>query len=436
MVLVPSFVELLQPLAGVMTAPSFASFVTLLSGWVFARRRTVTGMLLAADAVGSKHHSAFHRFFASAQWSLDELGLGVFGLIQPWLNAGPVLLALDDTLARKCGKNVFGAGMHHDPRLSSRRMAVMNWGHSWVQLGVLVNFRFAPERWFCLPILFRLYRSRQTVERRGGGYFTRPELALELLHRLGTRCPRTRFHAVADAAYGGQNVLKYLPLNCHLTSRLVMDARLYDAPPPRRRGQSGRPRTRGRRLPTPDRMLEPRARRLTLHLYGRDDRVRIADTVARLHAVPWRRLRVVALQPLTGGRPRQAFYSTDLALTAEQVLTLYARRWAIEQTFQENKTPLGFEDPQGWTRRAVERTAPTGMLLYSLIVLWFAAAGQRRYRPLHRPWYRTKRAPSFADMLVTLRRESVCAGVLHTPHPRQGRRNLVLTLRHLVQQAA
>ena len=436
MVLVPSFLELLQPLAGVMSTPSFTSLVTLLTGWVFARRRTVTGMLLAAGAVGSKHHSAFHRFFAAAQWSLDELGLAVFALIQPWLEPGVILLALDDTLARKCGKKVFGAGMHHDPRLSSRGLAVMNWGHSWVPLGVLVNFRFAPERWFCLPILFRLYRNRQTVAKRGGCYRTRPELALEVLHRLCTHAPRLRFHAVADAAYGGQNVLKYLPLNCHLTSRLVLDARLYDAPPPRRRGQSGRPRRRGRRLPTPEQMLQQRARRLTLHIYGRDDRVRIAAALARVHAVPWCRLRVVAVEPLTGGRPRQAFYSTDLTLSAEQILVLYARRWAIEQTFQESKTHLGFEEPQGWTRRAVERTAPTGMLLYSLIVLWFAGVGHRSYRPLWRPWYASKAAPAFADMLATLRRESVRAGVLSTPGQDRGRRNLLATLIHIVQQAA
>ena len=209
---------------------------------------------------------------------------------------------------------------------------------------MLVNFRFAPERWFCLPILFRFrYRSRQTVHNRGGRYLTRPELALELLPLLGRRYPRLRFHAVGDTAYGGQNVLRYLPGNCHLTSRLVIGARLYDAPPPRRRGQSGRRRRRGPRLPTPEQLLQPRTRRLTLHIYGRDDRVRMAAALARVHAVPWRRVRVVAVEPLTGGRPRQAFYSTDVTLSAEQVLVLYARRWAIEQTFQESKTHLGFE---------------------------------------------------------------------------------------------
>jgi len=65
MILVSSFVELVQLLSPAMTAPTFESFVTVLTGWVFARRRNVTKMILAADAVGEKHHSAFHRLFAS-----------------------------------------------------------------------------------------------------------------------------------------------------------------------------------------------------------------------------------------------------------------------------------------------------------------------------------------------------------------------------------
>src|SRR3954469_4666836 len=94
--LVPSFVDLLQPLSCVMTAPSFESFLTVLAGWAFARRCTVTGMIVAAGAaVGHKHHSAYHRLFAAARWSLDELGLAVLGLVLPLLGDGVVLLAVE-----------------------------------------------------------------------------------------------------------------------------------------------------------------------------------------------------------------------------------------------------------------------------------------------------------------------------------------------------
>src|SRR6185312_9892000 len=108
--LVPSFLDSLQPLSCVMTAPSFDSFQTLLCGWVFARRHTVTGMILATGAVGTKHHSAYHRLFAAARWSLDELGLAVFAMLLPLLGQ-VVLLGIDDTLARKRGLKVFGVGM-------------------------------------------------------------------------------------------------------------------------------------------------------------------------------------------------------------------------------------------------------------------------------------------------------------------------------------
>ncbi len=103
MILVSSFVNVVQQVSFVMTAPTFSSFVTVLTGWVFARRRIVTRMIEAADAVGVKHHSAFHRVFSTARWSLDDLGLAVFDLITPWVPDGPVPLAIDDTLARKRG---------------------------------------------------------------------------------------------------------------------------------------------------------------------------------------------------------------------------------------------------------------------------------------------------------------------------------------------
>jgi hypothetical protein len=73
MELVSSFQRQLQVLAVRMTAPSFESFVVLVTGWIFGARRTVTAMIVAAGAQRTKHHSAFHRFFANAAWSLDGL---------------------------------------------------------------------------------------------------------------------------------------------------------------------------------------------------------------------------------------------------------------------------------------------------------------------------------------------------------------------------
>lgn len=89
---------------------------------------------------------------------------------------------------------------------------------------------------------------------------------------------------------------------------------------------------------------------------------------------------------------------------------------------------MGFEQPQGWSRRAVERTAPMARLLYGLVVVWFGHVGHRLYRPLDRPWYAHKRRPSFADMLTTLRRACLRAEVVRGRRSTKTAHNLLETL--------
>lgn len=440
MLLVPSFVQLLQQTFGsVMTKPTFASFLTIASGWMMAPRRTVTGALLSSAAARPKHHSAYHRVFAAARWSMDAAGLAVLRLVLVTVASaaasGEVFLVVDDTLCHKCGHRMFGLGMHYDAALTSRRssnahQSIKSKGHCWVVLGVVVSFPWRPGHYYCLPVLFRLYLNNKAAARHRVAYRTRPELAVQMLRLLCQDAyPDRRFHLLVDSGYGGQNVLRALPDNCQMTARWLTNARLHEPAPLRSPGTNGRPRVRGARLPSPLQMLDDsRTERLELNIYGhRRDRCRVADCLACLYTVPQRLLRVVAVEPLSaGGRPRpsmrQAFFSTDTTASAQQVLTWYAMRWSIEVAFHDAKQQLGFEQPQGWTRLAVLRSAPTLMLLYDLIVLWFAAEGHRCCQLPLRPWYKSKPAASFADMLTTLRCRSV-ETLLQPPGTEPSRQN-------------
>lgn len=66
MELVPGFVSLLPGLSMTMTAPTLASLTTILTGWVFASRRTITRMILVAGDAAGKHFSSDHRVFSAA----------------------------------------------------------------------------------------------------------------------------------------------------------------------------------------------------------------------------------------------------------------------------------------------------------------------------------------------------------------------------------
>ena len=403
-----TFVDLLLSLGPIMTAPTFRNWVVLLGGWLFASRRTVTGILVAAGVSGKRHHSAFHRVFSTAVWSLEEIGLSVLRIamtINP--DGEQVFLSLDDTLARKVGRKVFGVGMHHDPLISSRKKKIVNRGHSWVVLAVVVELPFTSGRYFSLPILFRLYRNRHSA---GLEHRTRPQLAMQMLETVSSAFPDRRFHVLTDSSYAGKSVAGVLPNNFHLTGRMHFKAQIFARPEPRPNGRPGRPRLRGMKLPSPSELLATtRGRTYHVDLYGRREKLRVTTQLGMWFRVLRQRVvRVVAVEPKSSGRKPQAFYTTDHTVSAKEVLRRYAMRWSIEVAFRNTKQYLGFQQPQGWTRQAVLRTAPTAMLLYSLVVLWFAKRPRKLAIALPlRPWYNLRRGTSFADMLATLKRDAL-----------------------------
>ena len=289
-----SFLVLLAAFEPCFGAPSYRNFRVLVAGWVHCLgRRTITAVALAAGAVGQRHISVFHRFFARAEWVLDDLGQGLFRLAIAWIPAEqPLYLLVDDTLARKSGKGIALASMHHDPLLSTARKPFFSFGHVWVVLALWVPLPMGGARGFALPLLFRLY-----VGSRRGGQFDAPSrtttgarrLAAQAAHPPAHRRPtklelaramivlvaawagERAVYVVADSAYAGQTLLERRPRNVHVISRLRLDAALWTRPRHRLPGQTGRPRKRGKRVPAPQTLAATwrHWRPLPVTLYGR-----------------------------------------------------------------------------------------------------------------------------------------------------------------------
>jgi hypothetical protein len=125
---------------------------------------------------------------------------------------------------------------------------------------------------------------------------------------------------------------------------------------------------------------------------------------------------VLARQPGAPDGYQLAVVSTDLAATPAEVIERYADRWSVEALFAEARQVAGVGQARNRTRRAVERTVPFGLLCISLVIVWYASHGHptadvaaRRARA---PWYQAKHTPSFADMLIALRRAIIASQYL------------------------
>ena len=292
-VLVRSFTPFLLAFQSCFTQPSFSSFWAVTCAWILCSgRRSLTRVIQSAQLGHFKHFCSFHRFFSQARWNLDDLGRCVFDLLLPFC---PEILtgAVDDTLARKSGRHIWGAGMHHDPLRSTQKRPVFSFGHSWVVFSIHVSFPFAPQKVWALPVLVRLYRKRKTsklapgragkLEKKQTGqatekqYRTRPQLALEMIQTVAGWLGSRKLRVLGDSEYAGGSISRHLPVNAELISRMTMKAALFEPPPPPTASR-GRRRKKGQRLPNPLQMAQDADRswiKANVWLYGR--KVKVCD---------------------------------------------------------------------------------------------------------------------------------------------------------------
>ena len=377
MELTASYVDLLRHFAPVFTSPTFQTFVEIVTGWVLSHRhRYVTEIIFAGGNIGNGHWSRFHRFFSQAAWDLDTFSLFLAKLVGTILAPGATLFwAVDDTLCRKRGLTLYGAGMHYDPLISSRAKSLVSWGHDWVVLCLIIVKPFwAPTKVFALPIAVRLYRNRQGLTKgkksRGKAskpkpnhdHRTRPQLALELIQLVAQWYPDDEIILTGDSAYGGKSILSHLPANVHLISHVHPKGALYERAPIKKVGSKGPPRKKGARLPGMEQWAKDPAQpwtRLKFNQFGLHATLAVKTIKALYYKAGGdRELTIVLVHDLDGKRPNQMFYCTKLNWSARQILTAYSYRWAIECTFENCKQLLGLEDPANRLPKAVERTAP------------------------------------------------------------------------------
>lgn len=422
--LVRSFAPLLSAFESCFTQPSFRSFWALACAWILCSgRRSLTRIIQSAQLVHLKHYCSFHRFFSQARWNLDDLGHCVLQLLLPFCSE--ILVgAVDDTLARKSGRHIWGADMHHDPLRSGPHRPFFSFSHNWVVFSLQVCFPFAPQKVWAIPILVRLYRKRKThklapgprgkLERKQTGqasdqqYRTRPELAREMIQLVAQWVPQRKIRVVGDSEYAGGTISRHLPARVTLISRMQMDAALYESVP-ERKTRRGRPRKKGARLLSPLEMAQdPRSdwTKMTVRLYGRSAKVWYKATTALWYSSAGQKLLgIVLVRDPRGRRRDDCFFSTDPTMTPTDILETFSLRWPLEVCFRDVKQFLGFEDPQNRVAKATQRTAPLVFYIYDLVLLWYAQSSHPLAKQplLQRLWYPQKTGVSFEDILRGLR---------------------------------
>ena len=391
----------------------FEKFTTLLQGAVLATGcRTVCRILRLVGSLADAHPSSYHRVLSHRRWSMWPMArvLAEY-IIAAFYHKGVIRIVGDETVTEHPGRKVFGKARHRDAKRSSHSFIAHLWGHKWVVLAILVDLPGTRRPW-ALPILVALYRDKKDNEALGLRHKTPTDLMRQLLCVMLHWFPARKFVFSGDGGYATHALTRFARRHHQgltLVSRFHGDACLYAAPPRSNKRTIGRPRVKGNKQPSPEAIVRQAKRRkkLSVEWYGGENRtVEIVTGTGHWYRAGEGIVEVlwVYVHDLSGTHRDEYFYTTDLHLTAKQVVEYFTGRWSIEVTFQEARAHVGVETTRGWSRQTVLRAEPCLLVLYSVIALWFAALPESDRKDLAVEWA-GKVTITYSDAVTFVRRD-------------------------------
>jgi len=410
-----TFTSVIGIFAPVFSRPVWQHVQVLLTGAVLAPgKRTVTAILQTMGRNAAPDFQTYHRVLNRAIWSpLKASRLLLRLLVAVFIPRDVIVFGLDDTIERRRGEHITAKGIYRDPVRSSHSHFVKVSGLRWLACMVLTPLAWANRVW-ALPFLTVLCPSERFYEQRGRRHQPLTERAWQMIQLVVRWLPGCGSVFVADSSCAALALLDKVATlpRASVMTRLRLDAALYDPPPPRKPGTKGRPRLKGKRRPTLEAVLaDERTQWSTVIVeqwYGEGPReVEVAtDTAVWYHtgkppvAIRW----VLIRDPKEDFKP-QAVLSTDLEHTPEQILPWFVRRWTMEVTFEEARAHLGMETQRQWNDRAIARTTPALLSLYSIVTLTAHLLIEKGATCVRNTaWYRKTR-PTFADAMALVRRQ-------------------------------
>jgi hypothetical protein len=339
------FVDCLAP---AFSQPSSVTSCQLMLAWIMCLgKHTLCRGAYSSQPEAIPDHSQRHgldryyNFFERSAWKPQDLAYHVALLILTRLAPfGLVTLLVDDTLAHKRGKSVWGMGWCRDAVASTQKRVATASGHNWVVLAIALPIPFTNAPLLALPVLARLHLP-------GQGQPSCAVLAREMLQQMLSGFPNRRFSLVGDGAYAGKEMLTDLDERVIFVGRMRGDAAVYDPPVPQaKKGKRGRQAKKGARLPSPKAAaLKADRKRTTMgqwlcqavsvFAYGELRALKAVSYVAVWpHVLGLRPIRIVVVRDPSREMRDLYLFTTDLNASLEWVITQLAWRWAIEVLFR------------------------------------------------------------------------------------------------------
>jgi hypothetical protein len=254
-------------------------------------------------------------------------------------------LVIDDTIVFRSSKKAPGSAIHHQHGQKTNRPTFVR-GQCWVTLALTLTKGF---RSFGIPILSRLARY--------SGNSGKLVAAKTLLRVIAPVFKGFQTTLLMDSWYMRCNLISYaLDKGLQVIGQVRKDTALFHLPG-EPTGKKRRPRKYGNKV-TAEWVASLPEKREELTIYGKKQVVYYRSAIVLARFLKGRAVRVVwsQLENENGSRTKPILLlSTDISLSAEQVILYYGRRWSVEDLFNQLKNHWGLKETWQQSRQVLHR---------------------------------------------------------------------------------
>lgn len=392
----------------------------LAHGWSLAsNRHTIATYLWLSGATSVKHFSRYYAFLSGRFFNvMDQLWSSVIAMIDRMIPIGEVIrLKIDSTTRKKSGRHIHGRGTYRNGAGTARQEYRTLLGLHFVTGIITITF---GNYQLNVPIGIELYLKEHCAKELELPFKSRSQLARKLIDRVAKRLPHRNIRVTVDGDYATKVFLESLPANVHSVGRFPIDGKLYHPYDPAQYKGRGRHRLKGKCIGAP-RDLMHSVDGWMPHPDEADTEIKVVTGI--WHSVfPKQQIQVVVVRRFNTDDPKkkvvEAFYTTDLQLSVNDILDEYRNRWDIEIDFRDANAYYGLAKDQCRKYRRIVAINNFRMLMAASRTL-FCIHQLQKAEELNlirnRPWYRQKKQLSQLN-IETISREILQAqGIFPTP---------------------
>jgi hypothetical protein len=306
----------------------------LLLNLIKAELKSSSGYLTRlAMMVNPKQYHTIHKLFSRVRFDYVSIQIEIIVAIVLFFKIGKITISIDDSIVYRSRKKKVPLGYKQYDHANKANRSSYVFGQRWLAFGLIIE---REKTKITIPLFIYLVKPKKNLI----------SVTIAIQKKIRTIINKKRLNIkveiLTDSWFArGRLILRSVHnYNFSVITMVRKDAAIYKIPPKPKKRKAGRPKIYGDKIkPT----LEELDQEVTLDIYSTEVKIKYKEAVAKARFLNGKIIKAVWLT-FDDSQSVRLIISTDIKLSAKEIIRRYAKRWDIEPMFNELKNRFKFKE--------------------------------------------------------------------------------------------